>query len=271
MCGLLTVSVCKCVHILGNSRESLTKALRKWSVPETIWPAGEDGWAEEVEAPLAVIHHCVSVVEALRVALLRMTNGVLHKAWIRTVYHCKIKTARCLMLARAKVKRDRNQWRGWTEGSLVQLLEQFQSTLTRIVRFLKMWVLLWEWVLFSFFQFFVYLELTCISVAKLTRVHVESTCDSVHEEHDSTLSWQNSREFQRSCGHVRFFSTGSRRTLFLARSAVTNSVTALRLKKDWSWDQRKQTGQLCLGGSCQCLGIQLNPMGEKVEKQLKTW
>lgn len=101
------------VCIGRNTRLSLTKALRKWSVPEAIWLAGEDRGTEQIEAPLAVIHHGVSVVEALGVALLRVTNGVLHKAWIRAVYHCKIKTARCLMSDReARVRKDRrNQWR----------------------------------------------------------------------------------------------------------------------------------------------------------------
>lgn len=96
-----------------NTRLSLTKALRKWSVPEAIWPTGENGGAEQIEASLAVIHHGVSVVEALCVALLRVTNGILHKARIRAVYHCKIKTARCLMSDReARVRKDRrNQWR----------------------------------------------------------------------------------------------------------------------------------------------------------------
>lgn len=108
-----TVRISGRVCIGQNTRLSLTKALRKWSVPEAIWLAGEDGGAEQIEAPLAVIHHGVSVVEALGVALLRVTNGVLHKARIRAVYHCKIKTARCLMSDReARVRKDRrNQWR----------------------------------------------------------------------------------------------------------------------------------------------------------------
>lgn len=106
--GTVWISGWVCIGL--NMRLSLTKALRKWSVPEAIWLAGEDGGAEQIEASLAVIHHGVSVVEALGVALLRVTNGVLHKAWIRAVYHCKIKTARCLMSDRVRKDR-RNQWR----------------------------------------------------------------------------------------------------------------------------------------------------------------
>lgn len=56
-----------------------------------------------------MIHHAASVVEALGVALLRVTDGVLNKARIRAVYHCKIKPTRCLMS-------DRGSWVWWGGG-----------------------------------------------------------------------------------------------------------------------------------------------------------
>lgn len=226
----VTVSVCECVHILGNSRASLTKALRKRSVPETIWPAGEDGWAEEVEAPLAVIHHRVSAVEALGVALLRVTNGVLHKPRIRTVYHCKIKTARCLMSDRPSKSEERQKsMEGLNRGiaGAVSRAISINSDPKRLLSFLRSCVN--SVLLFSHIPG-THLEQS--SIAKLTGVHVVSTCDSVHEALIlSRLSWQIYRDH---VAMLRFFSTGNRCTLFLARSADTNSVTALRLKKDWS-------------------------------------
>lgn len=154
-----------------------------------------------------MIHHGVSVVEALGVALLRVTNGVLHKAGIRAVYHCKIKTAGCLTSdGPSKSEERQKSMEGSNRGiaGAASRAISINSDPVTLARFLKKYECEFYCFLSVFSCTFInsgytfilpgtHLMPMRISMAKLT----------VHAHADSFLAILT--DFRRSCGHVKIF------------------------------------------------------------------